>query len=814
MKASRAFRPANLNFLKVRSSKTLKPLAGVIEQKRPCEALTLGLRIHKRNFHIFVSGPPGTGKTTTSMRLVREAAKKRTVPNDLVYVHNFTVNEEPSAIQLEPGDAAPFKRAMTEFVRNLRRDMPDAYHRKEHQEQIQAVLNGGMELENESFVHLKEQAAEHGFIVRTNKQGITVLPVIDDKPLSQKEYAEQPKHVRADIERRRKELDPLLSAFFEFTREVEKDTKKQIQELQKGMGTLVIQNHMEPIAPFAEKYTKVAGFLEDVSDNILSNLERFLPDDGDDEQSREAFAKTYPEYEVNVVVNNVDLKGAPVIVEDRPTFYNLFGRIEKKVEYGIYSTDHTMIQAGAMIRANGGYLVINAEDLLNQPGVWTTLKACLRNRKVRIEDLGEAHGFLPTSGIRPEHVPSDVKVLLVGNHSIYDLLYRSDDDFSKLFRVKAEFDDTVIRNRRTERAYAQFIAGVCERDELLPITLRGLEALVEMGSVWCDSQNKLSLRFNELASLIIESDDLARQRKANKIERADIKEALERRDFHISLLRDQFFDELEKSHVFLECEGLEIGKINALSVYEDGPHVFGKPARISARAQSGSGGLLNIEREAGLSGHIHDKAVMILAGYLGGQYGILTSMSADLSLCFEQSYGYVDGDSASLAELLVILSELAQAPLRQDIAVTGSINQFGEVQPVGGVTAKIHGFHRLCAMRGLTGTQGVAFPASNIQDIMLSETVRNDMESGKFHLYPIHEADQAIALLLESKPGVRYDKGYRPANSIHSKVLAKLRELHDLSESRSSEPSRNESQRLTGDSVTASAKRRRSSKRR
>jgi len=814
MKASRAFRPANLSFLKVKSTKALKPIDGVIEQKRPCEALVLGLRIHKRNFHIFVSGPPGTGKTTTTMRLVRKAAKLREVPNDLVYVHNFSVAEEPSAIQLATGEAAPFKRAVAEFVRNLRRDMPDAYHRKEHQEQIQAVLNSGMERENESFVNLKEQAAKHGFIVRTNKQGITVLPVVDEKPLSQKEYAEQPKAVRADIERRRKELDPLLSAFFEFSRAVDKDTQKQIQDLQRGMGTLVVDSHLDPIRPYADTYPRVKLFMDAVIDNILSNLERFLPDDGDDEQSREAFAKTHPEYEVNVVVNNVDLKGAPVIVEDRPTFYNLFGRVEKKVEYGIYSTDHTMVQAGAMIRANGGYLVLNAEDLLNQPGVWTTLKACLRNRKVRIEDLGEAHGFLPTSGIRPEHVPSDVKVLLVGNHAIYDLLFRSDDDFSKLFRVKAEFDDTVTRNRTTERAYARFVAGVCERDNLLPVTIKGLEALVEMGSVWCDSQTKLSLRFNELASLLIEADDMARERRSSQIHRKDIKEALGRRDFHISLLRDQFFEELQRNHVFLHCEGSTVGKINALSVYEDGPHVFGKPARISSRAQSGSGGLLNIEREAGLSGHIHDKAVLILSGFLGGQYGTLTPMSADISLCFEQSYGYIDGDSASLAELLVILSELSQVALRQDIAVTGSINQFGQVQPVGALTAKIHGFHRLCAMRGLTGTQGVAFPASNIQDLMLDEAIRSDIEAGKFHLYPIHEVDQAIALLLETTPGTRFDDGYRPANSIHATVLRTLRELHDLSESRSPDSTRSESQRLTGEAVTASAERRRLRRRR
>ena len=495
-----------------------------------------------------------------------------------------------------------------------------------------------------------------------------------------------------------------------------------------------------------------------------------------------------PEYRVNVVVDNRRTPGAPVVVEDRPTYYNLFGRIEKRVEYGIYSTDHTMIKAGAILKANGGYLVLNAADLFAQPGVWDTLKATLRSGKVRIEDLGEAHGFLPTSGIRPEAIPIDVKLVLIGGHHVYDLLHRHDSDFPKLFRVKAEFDDVIERRRSTERAYARFIAGVCRKDELLPVERSGLEAMVETGSYWAESQQRLSLAFNEIAGLLIESDDTARRAGREAIGRAEVDGALRERDFQVSYLRDHLFEDLEAARVLLATEGWAMGTINALSVFQDGPHVFAKPTRVTARAFAGTGGVLNVEREARLSGRIYDKAVMILSGYLGGHYGTLTPISALLSICFEQSYGYVDGDSASLAEALAVLSELSGLPARQDIGVTGSINQFGEVQAIGSVNPKIEGFHRLCRMRKSEGCPGVAIPAGNVRDLMLPQKIRADIEAGHFAVYPVRTVDQAVALLLDRNPGTPSEDGFRPYNSVHALVLDQLGELHRLSDHRGDDP--------------------------
>ncbi len=784
LKADRVYRPANLGYLKVKSTDELEPIAGVIEQKRPREALELGLRVHSRNFHVFVTGPPGTGKMTTTMRLLNRDAPKRPVPKDMVFVHNFDRPEEPLALALPPARGVAFRRDMARLIEDLRREIPDAYHSKEHQEQIQAILNRGIEKENESFAELKKHAAKLEFVVRTSKQGLTVLPVVDGAPLAHKEYTDQPKSTRDAIEKRRKKLDPVVSAFFELSREIEKESQLEISELQRGMGDLVVRRRIEALAEGYGEDEGVSSYLVSVFEHILDNLDRFLPDDTDHEGCQEGGLHGMPEYRVNVVVDHRRTRGAPVVVEDRPTYYNLFGRIEKRVEYGIYSTDHTMIKAGSILKANGGYLVLNAADLFAQPGVWDTLKATMRSGQLRIEDLGEAHGFLPTSGIRPEAIPIDVKLVLIGGHQVYDLLYRHDSDFPKLFRVKAEFDDVIERRRSTERAYARFITGVCKKDRLLPVEREGLEALVETGSYWAESQQRLSLAFNEIAGLLIEADDNARRAGREVIGRAEVEGALRSRDFQVSYLRDQLFEDLEHSRVLVATDGEAVGTINALSVFQDGPHVFAKPTRVTARAFAGAGGVLNVEREARLSGRIYDKAVAILSGYLGGQYGTLTPTSAFLSICFEQSYGYVDGDSASLAEALAVLSELSGLPARQDIGVTGSINQFGEVQAIGSVNAKIEGFHRLCRMRKANGCPGVVIPAGNVRDLMLPERVRADVDAGRFAVYPVRSVDQAAALLLDRNPGAPSDDGFRPYSSVHAMVLERLGELHRLSDHR------------------------------
>jgi lon-related putative ATP-dependent protease len=776
------FHEAKLGHLRIKSTEQLQGFEGVIEQKRPKEALELGIRVHQRNFHIYVSGHRGTGKMTMTLRLLNRDAPERPIPPDLLFVHNFDNSEEPWIVALPPGQGIRFRRDAEKFIVQLRHDIPDLHHSKEHQERIQAIVNRSMERENEAFANLKEKASKLDFLVRSTKQGISVLPIVNGKPMAQKEFADQPKKVRRGIEKRRKKLDPILSAFFELTRTIEKGAQNEIEDVQREMGIAVMTSSIEQLKNTHGLDSRILEYLDALMEDILEHLGRFLTEEGDEPLTNEAFLKTVPQYQVNLLVDNRRTKGAPVIIEDRPNFFNLFGRIDKRVEYGIYSTDHTMLKAGSIIKANGGFLVLNAHDLIAHQGVWEMLKATMRSSQVRIEELGEAHGFLSTSGMRPEAVPVDVKIILVGSHELYDALYRGDEDFRKLFRVKAEFDDVVERSQETEKAYAQFVTGVCDKDELLPVDKSGLEALVEAGSRWAEHQDRLSLAFNDLASLVIESDDVARRTKKKIITRKEVDAAESQREFHVSYVRDRMFEGLSKNQVLLNLKGEAVGSINALSVLQDGPHCFGKPNRVTARAQAGSGGILSVEREANLSGQIHDKGLLVLTGYLGGQYGRRTTISASVSVCFEQSYGYIDGDSASMAELLTILSEVSGLPLRQDLAITGSVNQFGEVQPVGGVTEKIEGFHRICTLRGLTGTQGVAIPASNVETLMLPKRIRDDIRTGKFSIYALESVDEAIALFFGQQAGVWDGEQFRPGTSVHAQVVKALKEMQRLSE--------------------------------
>jgi lon-related putative ATP-dependent protease len=782
LSVSKVFHEARLGHLRIKSTQDLKGFEGVIEQQRPREALELGIRVNQRNFHIYVSGHRGTGKMTTTLRLLNRDAPMRPVPPDLLFVHNFDNSEEPWIVALPPGQGVRFRRDIEKFIIQLRHDIPDLYHSKEHQERIQVILNRSMERENEAFSTLKGQAAKLDFLIRSTKQGITVLPIVKGKPMAQKEFADQPKKIRKRTETRRKKLDPILSSFFELTRTIEKEGEASIENVQRDMGVAVMEESVENLKSAHGLDPRILEYLAALMDDILEHLIRFLTEEGDEPLGNEAFLKTVPQYQVNLLVDNRHTEGAPVIIEDRPNFFNLFGRIDKKVEYGIYSTDHTMLKAGSIIKANGGFLVLNAHDLIAHAGVWEMLKATLRSSEVRIEELGEAHGHLSTSGMRPEAIPVEVKIILVGSHDLYDTLYRGDEDFRKLFRIKAEFDDVVDRTKETERAYAQFVAGVCDKDSLLPVTQSGLEALVEAGSRWAEHQNRLSLAFNDLASLVIEADDVARRINSKKIGRSEVRAAEEQREFHISYVRDRMFEGLDKNQILLNLDGTSVGSVNALSVLQDGPHCFGKPNRVTARAQAGSGGVLNVEREAHLSGQIHDKGMLVLTGYLGGQYGRHTTISASVSVCFEQNYGYIDGDSASMAELLAILSEVSGLPLRQDLAITGSVNQFGEVQPVGGVTEKIEGFHRICVLRGLTGTQGVAIPAANVETLMLPERIRKDIKSGKFSIYLLSHVDEAIALFFERPAGTWNGEKFRPSRSIHAKVIEQLKILQRLTD--------------------------------
>jgi len=762
--------PAGFKF---KTTADLDPFEGVIEQRRAVDALDLGLSLQKRNYNVYVAGASGTGKTTIARSMLGKLAKDRSVPDDWVYLHNFRNKEAPQAVWLKPGKGGQLQADMTELVQGLISDLPKAFQSKVHQEQVQEVVSGSIEKEHELFSDLTRRATDHGFVVKSTKSGIVTIPMLGEKVLSNKDYEGLSDKDRRDIEGRRKRLDPAVNEFLQKARRLEARTQKAVRKLQIQLGRAVIS---APINRIKRRYSrlgqqpKLRTWFTEVSKFVLENLALFLPQDEQEMPDPTEMS----EFKVNVVVDNGDTEGGPVISEQRPTFYNLFGRIEKKVENGIYFTDFTMIKAGSVLRANGGYLILQAHDLFMYPLVWENLKSILRYKAITIEDIGETMGFLPTSGLRPEPIPIELKVILVGPYYAYEVLHRYDEDFRKLFQVVAEFDSEIRRTARTIEEYARFIATTCKREGLRPLDREGAAAVVEYGGRLVESQKHVTLRFNEVCNLLIEADHFAGRKRSRTIRRAHVAQAAKTRDYHRGLFQEKIAEQYRDEMLLVETEGARAGVVNGLAVYQTGDHSFGKSARITASVFAGRAGVINVEREVRLSGPLHSKGVLIISGFLGDRFARTRALSMTVSLVFEQSYGMVDGDSASCAELYATLSALSRVPLRQDLAITGSVNQLGQVQPIGGVNEKIEAWFRLCKERGLTGTQGVMIPVQNAQNLMLADEVIEAVEAGRFHVYPVETIEEGIELLTGLEAGVMDAEGGYPKGSLYETCLQHL----------------------------------------
>jgi lon-related putative ATP-dependent protease len=759
-----------------KTTKELDRFEGVIEQERAIEALNLGLSLYKRNYNVYVSGSSGTGKMTIVMSMLAKLAAKKPSPSDWVYVHSFRNKEVPMAIQLDPGRGAKFQNDMANLIKGLEEEIPKTFQSRGHQEKVQEVINLNIEQEQNLFMDLSKKGSELGFVVKSTKTGIITIPTLDNRTLSNKDYEQLSGEERKDIEERRKKLDPVIASFLQKARKLEAKTQKAVQKIQMELGRGIIA---KPINALRRRYAKnpaIKDYLGDVAEHILAHIGIFMPQEQQHPGPMPS-ASDVPEFKVNVVVDNSATQGAPVVNEARPTFYNLFGRIEKKVENGIYFTDFTMIKAGSVLKANGGYLILHASDLFMYPLVWENLKSILRYKAILIEDIGENMGFLPTSGLRPEPIPIDLKVVLIGSHYLHEMLQRYDEDYRKLFQVVAEFDSEIDRSPTTEMEYARFVATTCEREGLRPVDRTGVAAVVEYGSRLVDSQKKMTLRFNEICNLLIEADFLANQKKAAVITRKHVQKTIEMRHVRRSLVEDKIQEGYKDNTILVKTEGTAIGAVNGLAVYEVGGHAFGKPSRITATVFAGKGGITNVEREARLSGPFHSKGVLIISGFLGDRFARTHSLSMTVSLVFEQSYGPVDGDSASSTELYAVLSALSRVPLRQDLAVTGSVDQLGNVQPIGGVNEKIEGWFSVCRDKGFTGTQGVMIPKQNVQHLMLDAEVVEAVEKGKFHIYPIATIEEGIELLTGIGAGTLQEDGQYPEGSIFDLCLAHLDEF-------------------------------------
>ncbi len=736
------------------SKQSADPHYDIISQERAKRAISIGLGVSKPGYNIYVAGVPGTGKTSVIRSFLKKTAVKQTTPPDWIYTYNFKSPEQPRAIQLPTGEAKDFRSEMEDLVDELASELPGALQSEEYENNVNVTVNESNERKAKLFASLEKISKKMNFGVKSTRMGIVTVPIIEGKPLSEKEYGDLSNEQKEKIETERNKLEPEVLDFARKVRAIESETKERLEKLRRDVGDYVVSAAMDPLLKKHKKNKEIMEYLEQVKTHILENLSSFLKDEDDDSDEDESpmpghmrKGDAYLPYRVNIFVDNTETKGAPIVIETNPTFYNLFGKIEKNIEYGIYTTDFKMIKAGSAARANGGYLVLDVLDVLRTPQVWDTLKRTLKDGKLYIEDLGEQYSLLPTSGLRPEPIPLNVKIVLIGSDWVYRMLYLHDEDFNKIFKIKADFDGEMPLNQKTVEDYVHFVSTRSKVDNLLPFDEDAMAAILEYGARVVSDQERLTTRFSLIKDLCIEADFMAKERKARKVARQDIEKAIDEKYTRSSLVEDHIRDMIARGDLLLATSTRRIGEINGLAVYNLGDCSFGVPARITCVSFAGKPGIVNIERDASLSGGIHNKGVSILTSWINSTFGQREVLYLSATICFEQNYSGVDGDSATLAELCLILSTVGRIPLDQSIAVTGSVNQFGDVQPIGGVIEKIEGFFKVCSIQGLNGRQGCIIPIQNAKHLLLSREVRAAIKAGKFHVWPVSRVEEAFELL-------------------------------------------------------------------
>ena len=760
----------------------LPDLLDAVGQERALRSIEFGLGVRETGFNLYISGQTGTGRTSTIRNLLRQRAKDEPTPDDWVYVYNFKDADNPVSLSLPAGRGSELSADMKELVEAFKSDIPKALESKEYESRRTEVLEQYQNQSNQLFELLETESEEHGFVLQRTVSGLVIVPQKDDHNFTQEEYDALSDEERNKLEEQGKLLTERLNDVLRQVRENEKATKDALAQADRELGLSCLGHRLDPLR---EKYAgleKVLGYLETVQEDILKNLEDFKPQPNQPQIPGLKIPRQEPSferYEVNLLVDNKETDGAPIVFESNPTYNNLFGRIEHVMQYGgVAVTDFTMIKAGALHKANGGYLVIDAREVLINPFVWDSLKRCIRTAEIRIEDVLEQYRFMTMVSLKPEAVPLSAKIILVGTPWIYYLLYYQDPDYRKFFKVKAEFDSQVSRTPEVMYEYALFVATLCREKQLLHFDRAGVACLLEYTARMVDDQQKLSSRFMEIADFVREASFWAERDGHEVITCGDVRRAAEEQLYRVNRIEERMQELFEDGTIMVDTDGAVVGQINGLSVISLGDHTFGRPSRITARTWLGQAGMVNVEREVKLSGPIHDKGVLILTGYLGGIFARKHPLSLSASICFEQSYDGIEGDSASSTELYALLSALSGVPIKQGIAVTGSVNQRGQIQPIGGVNHKIEGFYAVCKAKGLTGTQGVLIPKTNERHLMLKEEVVEAISSGQFHLWSIETIEQGIEILTGMQAGTPDKDGRFPKGTLYYQVAQTLQKMH------------------------------------
>ncbi|MCS6843578.1 MAG: AAA family ATPase [Caldilineales bacterium] len=773
--------------LPFQSTADLEELTDIIGQERATRAIEFGLDIPYYGYNIYALGPAGAGKTTTIIKDLERKAATRPVPNDWGYVNNFATPDEPRALRLPPGRGPTVRDDLDRLLKTLEEVFPRAFESEQYATHRKELVEELEERRQALFRHMEQFARERGFTILQTPMGLLFAPVIDGRPITGEQYAQLPEPVRRHFEAQQPVLQAEMEKTLREVKELGEEAEKRLRNLDREIAAATVGPGFDELQARYRDWPDIVDFLQQVRSHMVQHVDRYKRTAPQEEAREESpipttllFARKespFDRYRINVVVSHQGRTGAPVVLETSPTYYNLIGRIERSAEFGTLITDYSQIKAGSLLRANGGYLVVDARALLRQPLAYEALKRALRHREVRIEELTQQFSLIPTAGLSPQPIPLDVKVVLIGDPFTYYLLYAYDDEFQKLFKVRADFASEMDWNEHNLLHVARFIRTRCAEENLPPFDVSAVARVVEHSARLVEDQRKLTTRFAHVADVVYEAAYWAQQAGHAVVTAEDVQRAIDERRYRSSLVEERVREAIVTDEIMVDVTGERVGQVNGLAVVALGDYAFGKPTRITAKTFLGQAGVINIEREARLSGRIHDKGMLILGGYLGGKYAQDKPLSLSATITFEQTYDGVEGDSASSTELYALLSALSGLPIKQGIAVTGSVNQHGEIQAIGGVTAKVEGFFDVCKAKGLTGEQGVIIPEANVSNLMLREEVVQAVAAGQFHIYPVRTVDEGIAILTGRPAGERGPDGKFPPDTVNRLVDDALADL-------------------------------------
>ena len=754
----------------------------VYGQERGIKALEFGLSINAKGYNLYLEGPSGVGKTMYTQRYVKELATKKKTPDDWCYLYNFDDPNEPIAVSLSAGTGKEFKEAMDSFIKDIRKYLKITFSNEDFEKEKSQIRQGYDEKKDKLMANLNKQCLKYGFQVKSAQNGIYMMPILNGKAIEEDEFEKLDEETKKDFEDKSNIVQEYIVQAIGQIKLIDKEADKRIDEWQSNIALLTINAYINPIRASYKKYKKIVTFLDNVKKDILKNLIHFINEKETEptpQNPKPETLKPWLNYRVNLFIDNSNLEGAPVIMDSNYIYHNLFGKLEYENQFGMLKTDYTMIKPGLLHKANGGYIILQAQDLLSNQMCYDALKKALLVKELSIENNVEQRSYMVMISLKPEPIPLNVKVLLLGDSEIYHTLLALDPDFRKLFKIKAEFEEAAPRNEENINKLAKFVHNYSEREGCLPLDKGAMAKIVEFTSRITEDKEKLSTHFSEIGEVISEASTWAKLSKKKIVTKEFIDKTLSERIDRIKKYDEKYSEMIQDNTLLISTEGYETGVINGLTVMTIGDFTFGKPSRITANTYMGKTGIVNIEREVEISGPSHSKGVLILSGYLGEKFAQDFPLSLTASLCFEQLYNGVDGDSASSTEAYAILSSLSGIPINQSLAVTGSVNQKGFIQPIGGVNEKIEWFYKTCLTKGLNYEQGVIIPIQNVRNLHLSDEVIQAVKEGKFHIYAVSTIDEGIEILTGVPAGKKNSSGKFPAGTINYLVYEKLKKYYE-----------------------------------